>query len=86
MCWRSSTAVGGFAMALNMCDLSGCLEHDNLHHHPQPFLAIGFGFVTHSVLDRQLHAFSKHFLGFLSCKLMMQSGHFLCNVFRMYLD
>ena len=25
------------------------------------------------------------FLGFFSCRLMVQSDHFLCNVFRMYL-
>ena len=75
----------GFATALNMWDLAGCLEPDSLHRHPQPLPAIGFGFVTTSVLDRQAHAFSEHFLGFLSCRLMLQSGHFLCNVFRVYL-
>ena len=53
----------GFAMALNMWDLVGCLKPDNLHHHPQPFYVINFGFFTTSVLDRQAHAYSEHFLG-----------------------
>ena len=75
----------GFATALNMLDLDGCLEPDILQRHPQPLHAICFGFVTTSVLDLQAHVFSKHFLGFLLCKLMVQSGHFLCNVFCVYL-
>ena len=29
--------------------------------------------------------FYDHFLGFISCKLMVQSGHFLCNVLHVYL-
>ena len=71
----------GFAMALNMWDLARSLEPDNFHCHPQPLHVIGFSFVTTLVLDRQAHIFFEYFLGFLSCKLMVQSGHFLCNVF-----
>jgi hypothetical protein len=47
-----------------MWDLAGCLEPYSLHRHPQPLLAIGFGFITSLVLDHQAHDFSEHFLGF----------------------
>ena len=74
----------GFATTLNMWDLVGCLEPGNLHCYPQPLLAIGFGLLTTSILDRQAHAWSEHFEGFPSCRLMVQSDHFLCNVFHVY--
>ena len=54
-----------FATALNMWDLVECLEPNNLHCHPQPLPAINFGFVTTSILNRQVYisllllAFSK---------------------------
>ena len=42
---------------LNMWNLDECLELNNLHCHLQLLLAIGFGFVTTSVLDHQAHIF-----------------------------
>ena len=49
----------GFATTLNMSDLVGCLEPDNLHRHCQPLPMIGFGSVTTTVLDRQAHIFPR---------------------------
>ena len=80
MCWRPL----GFATTSNMWDLVGCLEHDSLHHHPQPLSSNGFGFVTTSLRDCQVQALSEHFLRFSSCGSMVQSGHFLCIIFCMY--
>ena len=45
----------GFATTLNMWDLIGCLELDNLYHRLQLLPTIGFDFVTTSVPDHQGH-------------------------------
>ena len=70
----------GVATTLNMWDLVRCLWHDNLHRYPQPLHAISFHLVTISILVHQAHVFSEHFIGFLSCIMIVQSFHFLCNV------
>ena len=74
----------GFATMLNMWNHAGCIESNSLHRHPQMFFAIGFDFVTTSLLDRQAHVSSEHFLGFISCGLMVHCDNFLCNVFHVY--
>ena len=41
MCWCSLMVIGmGFATTLNMWDLFGCLETDNLHRHLNCFLRL----------------------------------------------
>ena len=47
----------GFAMVLNMWNVVRCFAPNSLHRHPQPLLAIDFGFVTTSILDNQAHGF-----------------------------
>ena len=76
-------------LVLQWCSTCGTsldgLEVDNRHRHAQPLPMIVFSFVTTSILDCQTHTLFEHFLGLLLCRLMVQSGHFLCNVFRVYL-
>lgn len=52
----------GFATAMTMSDLVGCLEPDNLHRHPQALLVISFGFVTTLIVK---FSFLEQFMGFL---------------------
>ena len=72
-------------MTMNMWDIVGCLKLDILHRHPQSFLAINFGFVTTSLLDRQAYTFLSIFQGF-SCRLMVHNDRFLCNAFPHVID
>ena len=61
----------GFATALNMWDLAGCLEPYNLHCHPSTTSYNRFWFCHNlNPQSSSLH-FSKHFPGFLSYILMV---------------
>ena len=68
----------GFATVQNLWDLVECLEITD-----QSSLVLVLS--QSQSLIVKLTLFSEHFLKFLSCELMVQSSHFLCNVFHVYL-